>query len=64
MTLHLELDEIQFQRLQAIAVRLNVSVDDLAKAAISELLAKTDRDFERAASRVLDKNVELYRRLA
>lgn len=64
MTLHLELDEQQVQRLQEAARRLNVSVHDLAKAAINDLLAKSDDDFDRAATRVLDKNAELYRRLA
>jgi hypothetical protein len=64
MTLNLELDEQQTQRLQDAARRLNVSVTDLAKAAISDLLAKPDSDFEKAATRVLKKNAELYRRLA
>ena len=64
MTLNLELDDQQIQRLQAIASRLNVSVSDLAKAAINDLLAKPDHDFEQAAARVLKKNAELYKRLA
>lgn len=64
MTLNLELDERQTERLQAIASRLNVSVSDLAKAAINDLLAKPDGEFERAAERVLKKNAELYGRLA
>jgi hypothetical protein len=64
MTLHLELDEQQVQRLQDTARRLNVSVNDLAKAAINDLLARSDDDFDRAAARVLSKNAELYRRLA
>jgi hypothetical protein len=64
MTLHLELDEQQVQRLQEAARRLNVSIHDLAKAAINDLLAKSDDDFDRAATRVLNKNAELYRRLA
>lgn len=64
MTLNIELDEQQVQRLQDAARRLNVSVSDLAKAAINDLLAKPDSDFERAAAHVLEKNVELYKRLA
>lgn len=64
MTLKIELDEQQTQRLQDAARRLNVSVSDLAKAAINELIAKPESDFERTASRVLKKNAELYRRLA
>ena len=64
MTLNLELDQQQTQRLQDVARRLNVSVNDLAKAAINDLLAKPESDFEQAAVRVLKKNVELYKRLA
>ena len=64
MTLNLELDEQQLLRLEEAARKLNVSVYDLAMAAINELLAKTEIDFDRAAERVLKKNAELYRRLA
>ena len=64
MTLNLEIDAHQLQRLDETARRLNVSVLDLAKAAINDLLAKPDSDFERAAEHVLKKNAELYRRLA
>jgi len=64
MTLTLELDENQILQLQAIASRLNVSIADLAKAAINDLIAKPDSEFEQAVSRVLEKNAELYRRLS
>ena len=64
MTLNLDLDEQQAKRLREAASRLNVSVNELAKAAINDLLAKPDSDFERAATRVLQKNAELYKRLA
>ena len=64
MTLTLELDEQQTRRLQDIARRLNVSVSDLAKAAISDLISRPESDFENAATRVLKKNAELYKRLA
>lgn len=64
MTLKLELDERQAQRLQEAASKLNVSASDLAKAAINDLLAKPESEFERAADRVLKKNAELYKRLA
>lgn len=64
MTLNLELDEQQARRLHEVASRLNVSVSDLARAAINELIAQPDNDFEQAAQRVLKKNTELYKRLA
>lgn len=39
MTLNLDLDEQQTKRLEEVARSLKVSVDDLAKAAINDLLA-------------------------
>lgn len=64
MTVNLHLDDQQARRLQEVASRLKVSVSDLARAAISDLLAKPDDDFECAAERVLNKNAEPYKRLA
>ena len=64
MTLNTNLDEQQAQRPQESAHRFNVSVSDLAEAAINDLIAKPEADFEDAATRVLKKNAELYRRLA
>lgn len=64
MMLKIELDAQQAERLQDAARRLNVPVNELAKAAINDLLAKPESDFGRAAARVLEKNAELYKRLA
>ena len=47
-----------------IAARLNVSPIELAEAAVRDLISRPGEDFERIASRVLEKNRELYRRLA
>ena len=52
------------RRLAEVAKRLNVPVADLATAAVRELLAQPGEDFERIAGRILEKNRELYRRLA
>jgi ParB-like chromosome segregation protein Spo0J len=46
------------------AKRLNVSPDELAAAALRDLVSAADQDFSRVADRVLKKNSELYRRLA
>lgn len=65
MTIKVELDALIAQRLQEVARRLNVSVNELATAAINNLLSnsESEADFERATARVLSKNAELYRRL-
>lgn len=52
------------QALTEAARRLNVPADELAAAALRDLLTRRDEEFERAAERVLERNRELYRRLA
>jgi hypothetical protein len=64
MKLTVELSAAQGERLRLEAERLGLTPEDLARAAISDLLASTGDDFKAAAERVLKKNEELYRRLA
>jgi hypothetical protein len=64
MKVHIEVTETEAQKLAAEAQRLNVSPEELAAAAVHDLVGQRDADFERAAARVLSKNRELYRRLA
>jgi len=64
MKLSVEVTEAEKAKLAEEARRLNVSAEDLAAAAVQDLLGQRDADFERAAARVLEKNRELYRRLA
>jgi hypothetical protein len=64
MKLSVELSAAQGERLRLEAERLGLTPEDLARAAISDLLASTGDDFKAAAERVLKKNEELYRRLA
>ena len=60
----INLSEERMQRLREIASRLGVSPEDLARMSVEELLARPDEKFEEAARHVLEKNAELYRRLA
>jgi len=46
------------------ANKTGLSVDDFVKASLQEKLSLLDRDFQSAVERVLEKNAELYRRLA
>lgn len=64
MALAIHLNEEQSRALAEVAVRLNVAQQDLAAAAVRDLLSRPPADFEVAASQVLAKNEELYRRLA
>ena len=63
MKLAIELSETQEQRLSEIAGRLNVPAESLAEAAVRELVAQSESDFDRVATRLLEKNQELYERL-
>ena len=64
MKLSIDLSPAQADRLRLEAERLGLTPEDLARAAIADLLATTGEDFKAAADRVLNKNAELYRRLA
>jgi hypothetical protein len=58
------LTEDQAARLRDMARRLHTTVEALAHAGIQDLLMRADDEFEEAARYVLEKNAELYRRLA
>jgi hypothetical protein len=64
MKLAIELTSAEAERLQREATRLGIAVEDLARAAVADLLRASDEDFATAAARVLRKNQDLYRRLA
>ena len=64
MKLTIDLSLMQAERLRHEATRLGLAPEDLARAALADLLATRDDDFRRAAERVLRKNQELYQRLA
>jgi len=63
MKLAFELPPAQAEKLQAEAQRLGLAPEDLARAAVLDLLATPAPDFDSAAARVMTKNRELYRRL-
>jgi hypothetical protein len=64
MKLSVEIPEEAAQQLRVAAERLGIGVEQLASAAITGLAGQQGADFEAAVARVLDKNKELYRRLA
>ena len=64
MKITIELDTAQVESLSAIAASLGVKAEELAQAAVADLVNASASDFESAATRVLEKNRELYRRLA
>ena len=64
MKLALELPPAQAEKLRDEAKRLGLTPEDLARAALADLLGTPDDEFRAAAARILKKNQELYKRLA
>lgn len=63
-TLTITLPEDRLAKLREIAERFNIKPEDLARVSVEELLTRPEESFQRAADYILDKNAELYRRLA
>lgn len=64
MKLAFELPQAQADKLRDEATRLGLSPEELARAALADLLGTPDTEFRAAATRILHKNRELYKRLA
>lgn len=56
-------DELM-EKLQDLARRHNVAPEDLVRASVEELVAAPEEFFQEAINYVLEKNKELYKRLA
>jgi hypothetical protein len=64
MKVAIELPPLQAAQLQSEATRLGIPIEELVRAAVTDLLAAPDPAFQAAAQRILERNAELYRRLA
>jgi antitoxin FitA len=63
-TLSVELTDERMRELRAVAQRLGVAPEDLVRVSIDDLLSRPDEEFLATAAYLLQKNAELYRRLA
>ncbi|WP_066380405.1 DNA-binding protein [Anabaena sp. CA = ATCC 33047] len=63
-TITINISEEQLQKLQALAQKLGMSTEELLSASLEDLLNHPQGEFTQAASYVMQKNAELYRRLA
>ena len=63
-TITISLPDDRLQKLKEIATRFSVAPEELVRVSVEELLTRPEEDFRRALEYVLDKNAELYRRLA
>lgn len=62
--LTINLPEISHNRLTEEAARLGLSPEELVRASIEEWLIQPDEAFEEIIDHILEKNAELYKRLA
>jgi hypothetical protein len=63
-TLNVAISDERFEQLQELAERAGVAPEELARAGLEDWLRQPREDFEQAVALVLQKNAELYRRLA
>jgi antitoxin FitA len=63
-TITINLPDDRLQKLNEIADRYKVAPEDVIRASLDDLLSKSDDEFRKALSYVLNKNRDLYRRLA
>ncbi len=63
-TITIALPDERARRLKELADEAGVAPEELLRASVEEWLARPKEDFARAATYVLKKNAELYRRLA
>ena len=64
MKLAIEISDSQAEKLKDQANALGVRAEELATAAVQDLLAAHDKDFQSCMERVLQKNKTLYERLS
>lgn len=63
-TFTITLPDERLKKLQEIAARFRVAPEELVRASLEELLTRPLDDFQNALERVLNKNADLYKRLA
>ncbi len=64
MNISVELSAVEAELLTNTAMRLGVRPEELARATLTDALSADKEEFRKAAEYVLEKNRNLYRRLA
>ncbi len=63
-TITIELPSERLQKLQEMALKFGVSIEELVRVSVEDMLTQPEEQFRKAAQYVLKKNAELYKRLA
>ena len=64
VTITVTLSDDRLQKLQELAAQFPIAPEELVRVSIEELIARPQPDFQRAVDYILQKNKELYKRLA
>jgi antitoxin FitA len=64
ITITVTLSEDRLQKLQDLAKQFNIPMEELLRVSFEELVARPQEDFQKALEYILDKNKDLYQRLA
>ncbi len=54
----------RLQKLRELAAQFQIAPEELVRVSVEELIARPQADFQKAVDYVLEKNKELYKRLA
>lgn len=63
-TVMVSLSDEEMRRLEELGKREGLTVEQMVRLGIHDFISQPDEAFHAAAKRVLEKNAELYRRLA
>ncbi len=63
-TITIELPSEGLQKLQEMAQKFGVSMEELVRVSVEDMLTQPEEKFRKASLYVLKKNAELYKRLA
>ena len=63
-TITITLSDEKLLALRKLADDLGVKPDELIRLSVDDLITRSDSAFEKAVTKVLEKNAELYERLA
>jgi hypothetical protein len=63
-TITIELPNERLQKLREMAQKFGVSMEELVRVSVEDMLTQPEEQFRKAARYVLKKNSELYKRLA
>jgi len=63
-TITIELPSERLQKLKEMSLKFGVSMEELVRVSVEDMLTQPEEQFRNAAQYVLKKNAELYKRLA